>query len=51
MESCNTGTIFLYSACVVELGDGNGEGVEEIGATMGVRLDVGLRVGWVRLFV
>ena len=43
--------MFFHSACVVELGDGNGEGVEEVGAIMGIRIDVGLRVGWVRLFV
>ena len=49
MESCNTGLIFLHSACVVGLGHGDGEGIEEIGAIMGVRMDVGLRVGWVRL--
>ena len=43
--------MFFHSACVVGLEDGNGEGVEEVGAMMGVRIDVGLRVGWVRLFV
>ena len=41
---------FLHSACVVALGDGNGEGIEEVGAIMGVRMDVDLRVGWVCLF-
>ena len=50
VESCSTGTMFLHNACVVELGDGNGEGIEEVGAIMGVRMDVGLRVGWVCLF-
>jgi len=51
VESCSTGTTFLHSACVEVLGDDGGEGVGEMGAIEGVRVDAYLRVGRVCLFV
>jgi hypothetical protein len=50
VESCSTGTMFFHSACVVMLGVGGGEGIEEVGAIDGVRFDTCLRVGRVCLW-